>query len=97
MKTRSLLGALAAIGLIVSACSGGATPSPAPTTAPASAASAAPSPSSNLPQSIGKAEGELNIIIWAGYAEDGSNKVPEGRQYVRRDGHAHAAGRRLRV
>jgi putative spermidine/putrescine transport system substrate-binding protein len=80
MKTRSLLGALAAIGLIVSACSGGATPSPAPTTAPASAppsaASAAPSPSSNLPQSIGKAEGELNIIIWAGYAEDGSNKVP---------------------
>jgi putative spermidine/putrescine transport system substrate-binding protein len=28
-----------------------------------------------LPQSIGPGEGELNIIIWAGYAEDGSNKV----------------------
>jgi putative spermidine/putrescine transport system substrate-binding protein len=80
MKTRSTLGALAAIGLVASACSSAASPSPAPTTAPASAppsvaASAAPSPSSNLPQAIGPGEGELNIIIWAGYAEDGSNKV----------------------
>ncbi len=84
MKTRFPLGALAAIGLVASACSGGATPSPAPTTAPASAppsvaASAAASPSSNLPQSIGPGEGELNIIIWAGYAEDGSNKVPDAK------------------
>src|SRR6266566_3740505 len=76
MKTRSPLGALAAIGLVASACSSAATPTTAPASAPASvAASAAPSPSSNLPQSIGPGEGELNIIIWAGYAEDGSNKV----------------------
>jgi putative spermidine/putrescine transport system substrate-binding protein len=78
MKTRTPLGVLCAFGLVVSACAGAATPSPTapPASAPASVeASAAPSPSSNLPQTIGAGEGELNIIIWAGYAEDGSNKV----------------------
>jgi putative spermidine/putrescine transport system substrate-binding protein len=53
----------------------------APSVAPTSETSAAPSasaastggPSANLPQSIGKGEGSLNIIVWAGYAEDGSN------------------------
>jgi putative spermidine/putrescine transport system substrate-binding protein len=28
---------------------------------------------SNLPTSVGKGEGELNLIAWAGYVEDGSN------------------------
>jgi putative spermidine/putrescine transport system substrate-binding protein len=95
MKTRSPLGALAAIGLVISACSSAATPSPAPTTAPPSAppsveASAAPSPSSNLPQSIGPGEGELNIIIWAGYAEDGSNKVPNATTTLKAYDWVHA-------
>ena len=80
MNRRSLFGGLAAVGLVASACGGGASPSAAPASqaAPASAsvpASAAASPSSNLPQSIGPGEGQLNIIIWGGYAEDGSNKV----------------------
>jgi len=30
-------------------------------------------PSSNLPSAIGAGVGELDIIVWAGYAEDGSN------------------------
>ena len=75
MNRRSLFGGLAAVGLVASACGGGASPSAAPASqaAPASAsapASAAASPSSNLPQSIGPGEGQLNIIIWGGYAED---------------------------
>ena len=28
---------------------------------------------SNMPTSVGKGEGELNLIAWAGYVEDGSN------------------------
>jgi putative spermidine/putrescine transport system substrate-binding protein len=30
------------------------------------------SPSADLPQSVGKGEGALNLIAWAGYVEDGS-------------------------
>jgi putative spermidine/putrescine transport system substrate-binding protein len=49
----------------------------AATAAAPSTGSAAPpasvEPSSNLPTSIGAGEGELDIIVWAGYAEDGSN------------------------
>jgi len=33
---------------------------------------AATSPGANLPQSIGKGEGTLNLIAWVGYTEDGS-------------------------
>jgi putative spermidine/putrescine transport system substrate-binding protein len=69
------------IALVASACTGAATP--APTTVPArqsqppasSAPSAAASASaaSAAAASIGPGEGQLNIIIWAGYAEDGTN------------------------
>jgi len=89
MKHRTGLTLLATVGLLVGACTSGATTSPAATAAltaaPSAAASTAPSaaasvaasptggPSSNLPQSIGAGEGSLNIIVWPGYAEDGSN------------------------
>jgi putative spermidine/putrescine transport system substrate-binding protein len=88
MKHRTGFTLLATVGLLVGACtSGGATAVPSASTAAATpaastvAASTAPSavasptggPSSNLPQSIGAGEGSLNIIIWPGYAEDGSN------------------------
>jgi putative spermidine/putrescine transport system substrate-binding protein len=82
MRSRSMFAAVAILGIIVSACTSGGSPSPAApsvaATAPApSAASAEPpasvEPSSNLPTSIGAGEGELDIIVWAGYAEDGSN------------------------
>ena len=84
MKSRSIFAVAASLGIVLSACtSGGASPSAAAPSAPAvtaaapSAGSTAPSasggPSSNLPTSIGGGEGELDIIVWAGYAEDGSN------------------------
>ena len=89
MKQRTILTLAATAGLLVGACSSSATTAPASapastgaaTVAPTSATSAAPGgsaassggPSANLPQSIGKGEGSLNIIIWPGYAEDGSN------------------------
>ena len=86
MRSRTLFAAAASLGIVVAACTSGATPTPsAPSTAPASVApstaagSVAPpsvTPSSNLPSAIGAGEGELDIIVWAGYAEDGSN-VPE--------------------
>jgi putative spermidine/putrescine transport system substrate-binding protein len=87
MNRRSLLGGMATLALIASACSSSATPSPSsapPTSAPpasvpattgsAASPSASAAPSLNLPTSIGKGEGALNIIIWAGYAEDGTNQ-----------------------
>jgi putative spermidine/putrescine transport system substrate-binding protein len=78
MNVRSLTAAVASLAVVLAACSSG-TPSAAPASAAPSAASAAPSasasaaPSSNLPTSIAAGEGELSIIVWAGYAEDGSN------------------------
>jgi putative spermidine/putrescine transport system substrate-binding protein len=74
-----LLGAIAVLSVAGTACTGAASPSAAPATGAAASASAlasassSPSASSNLPQTIGPGEGELNIIVWAGYAEDGSN------------------------
>lgn len=83
MTTRRTAALAAVFALLAAACTGGgATTAPsasepasaapsAPGSAPAESASAAPS--SNLPTSIGPGEGQLNLIIWPGYAEDGSN------------------------
>jgi putative spermidine/putrescine transport system substrate-binding protein len=82
MRSRSMFAAVATLGIIVSACTSGGSPSPAAPSvaataaAPSAASAEAPAsvePSSNLPTSIGAGEGELDIIVWAGYAEDGSN------------------------
>ena len=82
MRSRSLFAVAASLGIVVAGCGTAATPSPssssappasvAPTTA-GSVAPASVSPSSNLPTAIGPGEGEVDIIVWAGYAEDGSN------------------------
>ena len=63
MKMRSkkrvvVIGALAAIGLAVTS---------------ATATMAASVPNVPMAKSLGKGEGALNIIVWAGYAENGSN------------------------
>jgi putative spermidine/putrescine transport system substrate-binding protein len=60
-----------------------ATTAPAPTAVPTSTSSSAPAstaPGGNtggdqpdVPAALGKGEGELNLIAWAGYAEDGSS------------------------
>ena len=74
MHRTRVLAFLPALALIAAACTGGSTPAAslpgatAPGSAEPSVAAAAPT--------IGPGEGTLNIIIWAGYAEDGSN-APE--------------------
>jgi putative spermidine/putrescine transport system substrate-binding protein len=82
MRSRSLFAVAAGLGIVVAACGTAATPSPSSSSAPpasvapSSAGSVAPAsvtPSSNLPTAIGPGEGEVDIIVWAGYAEDGSN------------------------
>jgi putative spermidine/putrescine transport system substrate-binding protein len=80
-------GVLAAAAVIASACSSAATTAPtaapqaseAAASAAASAATTEAPPASaaasaSLPTSVGPGEGELDIIIWPGYAEDGSNQ-----------------------
>jgi len=67
---RGLLGALATVGLLAAACSSSGT---------STSTSGSGSPAGNAPPKltalakIGKGEGALNIIAWAGYAENGSN------------------------
>jgi putative spermidine/putrescine transport system substrate-binding protein len=60
---------VAAAALLLAAACGG---SGSTSSAAGSAASAAP-PSMAAASSVGPGEGQLNIIAWAGYAEDGSN------------------------
>jgi putative spermidine/putrescine transport system substrate-binding protein len=55
MKRQGILGMLAAVALVAAACGTGASPKP----------------SLDMPSAIGDAEDELNLIIWAGYAERG--------------------------
>jgi putative spermidine/putrescine transport system substrate-binding protein len=63
------LGSIAAIALLAMACAGpAATPTPAPAGTPTPAPSATPAPTQ---AGIGPGEGELNLVIWAGYAERG--------------------------
>lgn len=54
--------------LLISSCSSSKSSSPAT----ASGSRAAP-PKESMLKSLGKGEGALNIIVWAGYAEDGSD------------------------
>jgi len=56
MKRRRFLGMLVASAFIAAACGTGASPKP----------------SLDLPTSIGEGEGELKLVIWAGYAERGA-------------------------
>jgi putative spermidine/putrescine transport system substrate-binding protein len=58
MNKRTFPGALAVVALVAAACSGAGGPTAAPTL--------------NMPSALGPGEGKLNLVIWAGYAEDGS-------------------------
>ncbi len=70
------LGGTIAMAAILAACGPGGTASTAPTTAPATSGPATAEPASAAPATaapgIGEGEGELNLIIWAGYAERGA-------------------------
>jgi putative spermidine/putrescine transport system substrate-binding protein len=59
---RTVALATAAAGLLVTACSSGS-----------SGSSAGAAPKVPMAKSVGKSEGQLNIIAWAGYAESGQN------------------------
>jgi len=68
---------LPAVALVAAACTGGGTTAPTTATTPSEPAATttgtpAPSVAAAAP-TVGPGEGQLNIIIWAGYAEDGSN------------------------
>src|ERR671925_48447 len=54
----------AALALVAAACGGAGG---------GAAGSGGTTSDTKLPTSIGQGEGELNLIAWAGYAEDGSN------------------------
>ena len=78
MDQRKVLIATAILAIVAAACTG-STPSPVPTAAPpvsqppSSEAPASP-PASEAPvATIGPGEGELNLVAWAGYAENGAN------------------------
>jgi putative spermidine/putrescine transport system substrate-binding protein len=90
MRFRTQVAGLATIALVVSACSGSASPSPSESAAPSSAPAESSAPAATLiPSELGTisplkpavdlskvggpGEGKLNLIIWAGYAEDGAN------------------------
>jgi putative spermidine/putrescine transport system substrate-binding protein len=81
MFQRRLGGAIAVAAMVAAACGQG-TASTAPTTGAASAAPPSQGAEATLPpatavpvdviDSIGEPEGELNLVIWAGYAEKGA-------------------------
>jgi putative spermidine/putrescine transport system substrate-binding protein len=72
MFQRKLGGSVVALALLAAAC--GPAASPSPTTGPATGAPATGAPATAAPTAavIGPGEGELNLIIWAGYAERGA-------------------------
>jgi putative spermidine/putrescine transport system substrate-binding protein len=74
VQSRRAIGLLPALAIIAAACTGGSIPSPTSqaTVATSAGPTAEPSVAAAAP-TIGPGEGTLNIIIWAGYAEDGSN------------------------
>ena len=79
MRNRNLAAFVATAAIVASACGSGA--SPAPTTgetgpAPTTAATETAAPGPAIIDAIGPGEGELNLIVWPGYAESGAN-LPE--------------------
>ena len=75
MFQRRLGSAAAVVALVAAACGPGGTGSTAPTTGAATTAPATAAPGTGTPATaapgIGAGEGELKLVIWAGYAERG--------------------------
>lgn len=74
MRTRRIYAVLVTAALVIGACTSApaATPTAAPTGEPTAAPTAAATPTAEpQPSGIGEGEGELNLVIWAGYAERG--------------------------
>ena len=79
MHNRKLAALVATAAIVAAACGSGATNAPSdPGTIPPSGPASEP-PATQGPKvidAIGPGEGELNLIVWPGYAESGAN-VPE--------------------
>ena len=86
MFQRRLGGTIGVLAIIAAACAPAASSAPtnAPTTVAAATTAATSVPATTAPTTvvdmgigeIGQGEGELNLIVWPGYAESGAN-VPE--------------------
>jgi putative spermidine/putrescine transport system substrate-binding protein len=66
---------MAVVALVAAACGPGGSPAPttgAAPTGPAATGTGAPATAAPTTAAIGEGEGELNLIIWAGYAEKGA-------------------------
>ncbi|HUQ43663.1 MAG TPA: extracellular solute-binding protein [Candidatus Limnocylindria bacterium] len=79
MFQRRLGGALVLVAMVAAACGGGASPAPTTgggaTTPPATTGATTPAATEGpaaTAAAIGKGEGALNLVIWAGYAERGA-------------------------
>jgi putative spermidine/putrescine transport system substrate-binding protein len=76
MFQRRLGGVIAIVALVAAACGGGG-PSTAPSAGASQGGGAASPPAASGPPAtqaaIGEGEGELNLVIWGGYAEKGAN------------------------
>ena len=76
MFQRKLGGAIAIVALVAAACGGGGAttaPTAGPATAAPTTAGATSAPATEAPPAvIGPGEGELKLVIWAGYAERGA-------------------------
>ena len=85
MFQRKLGASIAVMALVAAACGQG-TPSTAPTSGTSTSGPATAAPGSQAPTAtqaaIGEGEGELNLIIWAGYAESGETAGFEAFDWV---------------
>lgn len=89
MFQRRLGGAMAIAALVAAACGPGAATNAPATTAPGTQAPGTTAPGTQAPATtaptagaIGPGEGELNLIIWAGYAESGETAGFESFNWV---------------
>lgn len=78
MARRGLISILAGISLLAAACTGGQSPSPSASAGASPSGPAASEPASASPSAagglteIGPGEGEVSVLAWPGYVEDGS-------------------------
>jgi putative spermidine/putrescine transport system substrate-binding protein len=74
MFQRRLGGAVAIVALVAAACGPGGTASGGPTAGPTTSGEGTPpATAAATAASIGEGEGELNLVIWGGYAEKGAS------------------------
>src|SRR5437660_5490774 len=69
-RSTATLSVVAVVALVATACGGSSTSG---STGSSKSGAAPPVPKIPMAQSVGAGEGSLDLVNWAGYAEDGSN------------------------